>query len=160
MSIEDLYRTYFQNLYTYLLSLSRNSHVAEELLQETFYRAYIHLDSYQGESPKPWLFKIAYHAFIDWTRSEKKRHQQEMTETMLPTVQSTEQTVLTQAKINDWLHIVQQFPLTKRHAILLRDYYGFSYEEIAELLNLTIANVKVILHRTRKEVRKRLGEED
>ncbi|WP_203362092.1 RNA polymerase sigma factor [Bacillus sp. REN10] len=160
MSIEDLYRTYFQDLYAYLLSLSRNRHITEELLQETFYRAYIHLDSYRGENPKPWLFKIAYHTFIDWTRSEKKWHQQEITEAMLPTVQSTEQIFLTQAKINNWLRIVQQLPLTKRHAILLRDYYGFSYEEISWFLNLTIANVKVILHRTRKEVRKRLGEEE
>ena len=51
--------------------LTGDSHYAEDLMQETFYRMLVHIDYYKGEEIRPWLFTIAYNAFIDWYRKEK-----------------------------------------------------------------------------------------
>ncbi|MFV0954977.1 RNA polymerase subunit sigma, partial [Bacillus paranthracis] len=56
----------------YLFSLSRSHHVAEDLMQETFYRAYLYLEDYENQKVKSWLFKVAYHTFIDFVRKERK----------------------------------------------------------------------------------------
>ena len=70
-SLEDIYSNHMHDLFRYLLSLTGDSHFAEDLMQETFYRMLVHIDYYKGEEIRPWLFTIAYNAFIDWYRKEK-----------------------------------------------------------------------------------------
>lgn len=72
MEIEEIYKVYINDVYRYLFSLSRSHHVAEDLMQETFYRAYLYLEDYENQKVKSWLFKVAYHTFIDFVRKEKK----------------------------------------------------------------------------------------
>lgn len=64
MEIEEIYKVYINDVYRYLFSLSRSHHVAEDLMQETFYRAYLYLEDYENQKVKSWLFKVAYHTFI------------------------------------------------------------------------------------------------
>ncbi|WP_078393996.1 sigma factor [Shouchella patagoniensis] len=64
-SLEEIYILYADDLYQYLFSMCKNINLAEDIMQETFYRAYFFLDSYKDEAIKPWLFKVAYHTFID-----------------------------------------------------------------------------------------------
>ncbi|EEL82213.1 RNA polymerase sigma-70 factor, ECF subfamily [Bacillus cereus AH1271] len=64
MEIEEIYKVYINDVYRYLFSFSRSHHVAEDLMQETFYRAYLHLEDYENQKVKSGLFKVAYHTFI------------------------------------------------------------------------------------------------
>ncbi|MED1518147.1 sigma factor, partial [Bacillus paranthracis] len=72
MEIEEIYKVYINGVYRYLFSLSRSHHVAEDLMQETFYRAFLYLEDYENQKVKSWLFKVAYHTFIDFVRKERK----------------------------------------------------------------------------------------
>lgn len=63
-----------KDVYYYLLSLSKNQHLAEDLLQDTFYRAFVHFESCPTERVKSWLFTIAHNAFIDYLRKNKNKH--------------------------------------------------------------------------------------
>ncbi len=72
MDLDDAFEAYVDDLYRYLFSLSKNHHTAEDLVQETFYRAYLQLLEDDISQIKPWLFKVAYHAFIDFTRKQKQ----------------------------------------------------------------------------------------
>ena len=71
-TIESIYQLYMPDIFRYLLSLCRNKHIAEDLLQDTFYKAYVHVELFRGDDFKPWLFKIAYHTYIDWQRKERR----------------------------------------------------------------------------------------
>jgi RNA polymerase sigma-70 factor (ECF subfamily) len=71
-SLDELYMRYMKDVHRYLLFLCRDPHAAEDIVQETFYRAYLYLDSCRGEMVKPWLFKVAHHALIDYKRKERR----------------------------------------------------------------------------------------
>lgn len=71
-SLDEIYRFYMHNVYRYLFSLCRDVHLAEDLLQETFFRAYLHIEELHDEKVKPWLFRVAHHVFIDHHRREKR----------------------------------------------------------------------------------------
>ncbi|WP_369900723.1 RNA polymerase sigma factor [Bacillus manliponensis] len=152
-TLEHIYKQHMQDLFRYLLSLTEHVQTAEDLMQETFYRMLIHIDSYKGENIRPWLFTIAYHAFIDWKRKETKYQSSTVQEFHLPNAESAEHTFFTKHTIKAWLDHISSLPLTRRNILLLRDYYGFSYDEIAKMTNVSLAKVKIELHRARREVR-------
>ncbi|MGI0532215.1 RNA polymerase sigma factor [Bacillus pfraonensis] len=152
-TLEQIYKQHMHDLFRYLLSLTGHFHSAEDLMQETFYRMLIHIDYYKGEEIRPWLFTIAYHAFIDWKRKETKQKTTMLEGFHLPDVPSTEHAYLTKYEITEWLKSLSSLPIARRNVLLLRDYYGFSYKEITEMTGLTLAKVKIELHRGRKEIR-------
>lgn len=71
-SLDSLYEAYFRDIYRFLYSLSHDHHTAEDLIQETFFRAHLYIENYNGEKAKTWLFTVAYHAFIDYRRKHKR----------------------------------------------------------------------------------------
>ncbi|HHY22431.1 MAG TPA: RNA polymerase sigma factor [Bacilli bacterium] len=161
-TIESIYQLYMQDLYRYLLSLCRNKHVAEDLLQDTFYKAYIHLELFRGAEFKPWLFKIAYHTYIDWQRKEKSAQavEQGILEGYISVgLNSAEDDYFQQYKIETWLDWTEQLNWQQRHTLILRDFYDFTYDEISELLDMSLSAVKVSIYRGRKYIQKRMKEE-
>ncbi len=91
--------------------------------------------------------------FIDWYRKEKKYKTTTVEEFHLPNAPSTEHEYFVKFEIASWLESLSSLPLERRNVLLLRDYYGFSYKEIAEMTGLSLAKVKIELHRGRKEAR-------
>lgn len=71
-SLDELYQIYVQDIYAYLRSLCHDHYLAEDLMQETFYRAYLYLENCREDKIKPWLFRVAYNAFVDYTRKAKR----------------------------------------------------------------------------------------
>ena len=69
-SLEALYKYYMNDIYQYLLRLSGHPQTAEDLLHDTFVKAYEYLESYQGETVRPWLFRVAHNIYVDWYRRE------------------------------------------------------------------------------------------
>ncbi len=161
-SLEAVYKCYMNDIYRYLLSLLGHPQTAEDLLQDTFVKAYEHLDSYQGEKVRPWLFKAAYYAYVDWYRREKR---QIVTDPGLFAViyqaadSGPEETYLYEEKINHWFKVTRALPEKSRQILILRDYYEFSYQEIADILNISLANVKVSLYRARQTIREVMKDE-
>ncbi|WP_257968038.1 sigma factor [Peribacillus deserti] len=68
MDLDEAYRLYVNDLYRYLYSLSKSHFTAEDLVQESYYKAFLYMEDYEIKNIKTWLFKVAYHAFIDWQR--------------------------------------------------------------------------------------------
>lgn len=160
VDLEKIYSMYVQNLYRYVYSLCKNKTLAEDIVQETFYRAYFYVESYKMEKIKPWLFKVAYHTFIDFLRKEKKvtyyEDQQILTTLVDSKIASAEDEFFMKDSIENWFLIVKTLPISTRNVILLRDYHGFSYQEIADMLDFSLAKVKVTLFRGRKEIQNKL----
>ncbi|GEM00568.1 RNA polymerase sigma-70 factor, ECF subfamily [Halolactibacillus halophilus] len=68
---------------------------------------------------------------------------------------SAEDEYVIKDQLNNWYIAVNQLTVSKRNALLLRDYYQLSYQEIADILNLSLSKVKVSIYRGRKEIEKK-----
>ncbi len=160
VDLEKIYLLYVKDLYRYIYSLCKNKSMAEDVVQETFYRAYFYVDSYKMEKIKPWLFKAAYHTFIDFLRKDKKlTYYEDMTILYShrdSEIRSAEDEYLVKNSIEHWFEILETLSVSKRNIVLLRDYYHLSYSEIADILNISLSKVKITLFRSRKEIREKM----
>ncbi len=161
-SLEALYRAYMNDIYHYLLKLCHHPQTAEDLVQETFVRAYDGLESYSGERVRPWLFRTAHNAYIDWYRRESRQIQTDphlLAQASQTADNGPEAEYLQREQIRSWLAATSNLGETSRQALILRNYYGFSYQEIADILGLSLANVKVTLYRARKVINEVMKDE-
>lgn len=161
LDLEQIYSLYMKDLYRYIFSLCKNKALTEDVVQETFYRAYFYLESYKKEKIKPWLFKVAYHTFIDVIRKEKRiSYLDDAVIVNEVSVKSAEEEYLVQYSIESWFKALDNLSVSKRNVVLLRDYYQFSYQEIADIFDISIAKVKVNIYRGRKEIENIMSEEN
>ncbi|WP_417899829.1 RNA polymerase sigma factor [Bacillus haimaensis] len=159
----EIYENHKQAIYSYLYRSTLNRHIAEDLTQETFFRAFKSLSTYRGDaSMKTWLFKIARYTYINF--SVKKQTQLEVQTGTLDERMAVQQDAYKHTEDKLLIQIVLvKLPENYRTFILLRDGHGLTYEEIAEVTNESIAKVKVGIYRARKKFReiykKEVGEE-
>ncbi len=158
LKLENLYKQYAKTLYFYLLRLSGSKQLAEDLTQETFVRATIHLNEYEGEEARAWLFKVARNAYLDEWRKQKRRKTIPLLsifsskEDMISPYGIPEDSLLMQETHQQLEDLLAFLPEQYRSVIYLREYEDFSYKEIMEALQLTEEQVKVKLHRARKRL--------
>ena len=161
------------SLYTAALRMTRNPADAEDLVQETYLKAYRAFASYQeGTNLKAWLYRILTNTFINSYRSKKRRPEQ----TDLDDVEdlylyrrlggleaakagrSAEDEVLESITDDEVKRAIEALPEQFRMAVLLADVEGFSYKEIASILDVPIGTVMSRLHRGRRGLQKALHE--
>ncbi|SES62304.1 RNA polymerase sigma-70 factor, ECF subfamily [Oceanobacillus limi] len=158
LKLDNLYRQYAKTLYFYLLKLSGSAHLAEDLTQETFVRATIHLHEYEGEEARAWLFKVARNAYLDEWRKQKRRKAIPLLslvsskKEMISPYGIPEDSLITQETHQQLEDLLGYLPEQYRSIIYLREYQEFSYKEIMEALQLTEEQVKVTIHRARKRL--------
>ncbi|MFQ6101732.1 MAG: RNA polymerase sigma factor [Anaerolineae bacterium] len=144
-----------------------NAGEAEEAAQETFLRVYTKLHSYDLQRPfRSWLLSITSHYCIDrlrrrritWLSFEDEIAAPERLASADPNPESA---VVWQERENRIQQLLATLSPTDRAAITLRYWYDYSYEEIAEALNLTVSAVKSRLHRARRALARTVqGETD
>ncbi|WP_281367817.1 sigma-70 family RNA polymerase sigma factor [Saccharibacillus deserti] len=150
-----MYRRYMQDVYRYLLFLSRDHHTAEDLTQETFTRAYLHIESLgDGEKVKRWLFRVAHNAFIDRTRRARKTQVREAEFfERLRDAETPESLLLGKEAGEEALGLLSELPNAQRQAFLLYHHYEFSYADAAEIMGIGLPLYKSTLFRARQKLR-------
>jgi RNA polymerase sigma-70 factor, ECF subfamily len=152
-----LFQQNYRFLYKYLIKLTLHPDLTEDLIQETMLKAYVNLHNFKGEAKfSTWLISIASRLFIDQKRKEKrdkKRYEKIRTD--------VKQKIKWNVMINgqEWSNYLDLFAELEpdvRTPILLRHYYGFTYQEIATMLHLKEGTVKSRVHIGLKRVRKEL----
>lgn len=155
-TLDSVYRKYMPDVYRYLRVLCGNDAAAEDLVQETFYRAYLHLENYKDEKVKPWLFRVAYHAFIDMKRKESRSSAvtSEFFHTMPDESSKEPETHLLRkesySELQQW---IADLPDLKRQALVLYDLHQFSYQEGADIMDISLSYFKILLFRARQTLR-------
>lgn len=158
--LEDLFRLYAKPLYYFLWKMSGSPHVAEDLTQETFVRATISLDTYEGEEARAWLFRAARNLYIDEWRKRKRRQTIPLVklfyadDEMISPYGLPEEEVMAKELTGDLQELLGFLPEQYRSILYLREVEQFSYAEIQTALGLTEAQVKSNLHRARKKLAK------
>lgn len=158
MDLEQIYLLYFNDLYRYLFSLTRDHTATEDLIQETFTKAHIVLLSNDIKEIKPWLFRVGYYTFIDRTRKENRYV---VTNEFTHADTNTPEVILTEKdSYMELLRYLDRIKPMEKQAILLCDLHECTNEEAANILNLKLNTFKSHLARGRKRLRKILTEED
>jgi len=173
---EDIAMEHLDSLYNMAIRLVYNKEAAEDLVQETYLKAYRFFDTFQkGTNIKAWLFKILRNTFINKYRkmvnlpSEIFYEDVESVNSNLSYKQESDSAELTdtlETKYNDLgnlmeddvKHAIDSLPIEYKEAILLSDVEELSYNDIAEITNVPIGTVKSRLNRGRKLLQKSLWE--
>jgi RNA polymerase sigma-70 factor (ECF subfamily) len=169
----ELAMEHMGSLYTAALRMTRNPADAEDLVQETYLKAYRAFDSFQeGTNLKAWLYRILTNTFINSYRAKKRRPDESDIDDVenlylyrrlgglegASAGRSAEEEVLdhfTEAEVKE---AIESLPEQFRMAVLLGDVEGFSYKEIADIMDIPIGTVMSRLHRGRRALQKRLYE--
>ena len=142
---------YSDGIFRFALKMLRSDALAHDCVQDCFERLWRHRDEVAFDSAKSYLFTSAHHGAIDAIRREKHRIDYLQ---QLP----SEGTVHTQSPdLAELLNrLADQLPEVQRSVLMLRDYEGYAYEEIAEITGLTLSQVKVYIYRARLFMKERL----
>ncbi|HIP32078.1 MAG TPA: RNA polymerase sigma factor [Crocinitomicaceae bacterium] len=135
------------NIFRFALKHLRNEMSAKDIVQETFTKVWIKHEEVSYEKVKSYLFTTAYHAIVDWAKKEKRSGDIEQTEERGATqsMNFEVQEVLTEA--------LEKLPEIQKSVVLLRDYEGYNYAEIAKITQLSESQVKVYIFRARKTLK-------
>jgi RNA polymerase sigma-70 factor (ECF subfamily) len=132
-------------IYRFVLSNLKDKDKAKDVVQDTFEKLWLKLPTVVFEKVKSYLFTTAYHTLIDILRREKHFTQLENQFTKDMKYENE------YSDLQEVLHkAIQKLPDDQRSVLLLRDYEGYTYEEIGEITGLSESQVKVYIYRARK----------
>lgn len=139
---------YADNVYRFILKNLRNAEDAKDVVQSAFEKLWLHRDQVQSDKLKSFLFTIAYNQMIDFIRKQKRvQHRESFDEMAMGSayIKDNAKRILDEA--------LSRLSEQQRSLVMLKDYEGYNYAEIGEILSLSESQVKVYLHRARLQLR-------
>ena len=158
-SMDDIYQKYAKTVYKYLISMTQNEDLAEELMQETFYQAVRCIDKYD-ESCKisTWLCAIAKNQYLSYLR--KHPQMEEFDEDAGKPIQSAEDEVLSSESRVEYMKLLHLCPEPFREVLYLRIFGTLSFKEIGEIMGKTENWARVTYYRGKEKLRKDMSEDE
>jgi RNA polymerase sigma-70 factor (ECF subfamily) len=139
-------------VYRFIRGNIRDDHRANDIVQDSYEKLWMHVSEIEYTVVKSWLFSTAYHTMIDIIRKEKRMEGLEDITHENLTYQSG------YSDLNEILHkAVAKLPEVQRTSILLRDYEGYSYKEIGEITGQSESQVKINIYRGRIALKSFIG---
>jgi RNA polymerase sigma-70 factor (ECF subfamily) len=139
---------YADNVYRFIVKNLRHEEDARDVVQTAFEKLWRAREDVDTLKSKSYLFTVAYNSMIDHLRKVKRVYLKE---------EFKEETRVYNKQINNTREILQQalskLSETQRSLVMLKDYEGYSYEEIGKIMNLSESQVKVYLHRARLQLK-------
>jgi RNA polymerase sigma-70 factor (ECF subfamily) len=141
-------RTYADNVYRFILKNLKHEEDAKDVVQTSFEKMWRNRDEIDPNKCKSYLFTVAYHQMIDHIRKVKRVQLKE---------EFSEQTKVQDRPASNLKKVLEEalsrLSETQRSLVLLKDYEGYSYDEIGQIMGLSESQVKVYLHRARVQLK-------
>ncbi len=139
-------------IYRFILKSIKDEDKAQDIIQDTFEKLWRKIDDVNGEKVKSYLFSTAYHTMIDMIRKDSRLTGIEA----IPKSDFSHDEQYTD--LNEILHqAVARLPEDQRSVVMLRDYEGYSYDEISKITGLSESQVKVYIYRARIFLKNYIG---
>lgn len=146
---------YADGVYRFILKNMRDEDEARDVVQEAYARMWEKAANVNYTKAKSYLFSTAYHTMIDRIRKSQRLSVGE------ETYDEPQYTSSSYSDLQDVLNrALETLPETQKHVVLLRDYEGYSYDEIGQITNLNASQVKVYIYRARKTLKNYIGSLD
>jgi RNA polymerase sigma-70 factor (ECF subfamily) len=162
-AFERLYRLYSGRVLGVCLRMTRRRDIAEDCVQQTFIRAWRNLAAFEGRSAfSTWLHRIAVNEVLTYARNHGTRveatQEDAIEESDDATASGSSGTNEYDAgEVMDVERALSTLPEGSRHVVVLQAVYGYSHEEVADMLGIAVGTCKAQLHRGRRLLRERLG---
>ena len=150
MTFEQLYNTYFTDVYRFTVWLAHDTTEAEDLTSETFVRAWAKRDLFRTETLKGYLFAIARNIFINHRKRTNKNEQ--LPEEMPDGSPDAHRAAAARMDLNRVTRELSKMPSTDRLALILRTEHSLPYEEIARVLDISVGAARVKVYRARRRL--------
>ena len=153
----EKYRQFFPRLFAYVYGRVHNVQVTEDLVADAFERAFLKSDSLRNdEAFSTWLFTIARNVIISHGRKHNRETivDPDIMKAIAPSGASVESEILLREELNAVAQLVRGFPQREQDIVSLKFDAELSNNQIAEIMELSEANVRVILFRTLRKLRK------
>ena len=159
---EQLYRTYFNDVYRYILRLSGNEHLAEEITSDTFFKAMKSIDSFRGDCDvRVWLCQIAKNCY--YSHVKKSQRTEPIDEAELQAIPDPSSDVADEYVRNEEIERIQRILHDMgepyKEVFMWRVYAELSFKQIAQIFGKTENWACVTYHRARKMIQERLEEQ-
>jgi RNA polymerase sigma factor (sigma-70 family) len=143
---------YSDGVYRFIVKNLGHEADAQDIVQTAFEKLWINRAKVETEKAKSYLFTIAYHQMIDHIRKDKRNNTTDNFEEVKSNVNISANGELKQIL----LKAINELNPTQKSLVLLKDYEGYSYQEIGEIMDLSESQVKVYLHRARLILKEKL----
>jgi len=154
----SIYKKYLRDIYTYCYYHTGNHYDAEDLAEQTFIRAYIHLEDAvkksRGRSLKPWLIRIAHNLVSNFKRDRYRRSEVSLENApQLQALSSTDRMVVGREELSETIESLKSLPVDRRNVLIMRFALGMSIKETAQVIDRSVPATKVLLHRATKQLK-------
>lgn len=160
--MEEIYKEYSKYVFNYLLSLTNNVEIAEELMQETFYSAIKNIYKFRNESSlKTWLYKIAKNKWLDYYKKVKKVEEiniDKISEKFL-LLDSFEDNCANRDELIDIYKKIHKLDEKTKEVIYLRIKCEFSFKEIGNIIGKTEEWARITYYRAKMKIKEEIENE-
>lgn len=158
VAFEKLYRAHVGRVLGLCLRMTRRRDIAEDCTQQAFVRAWRSLGTFEGRSAfGTWLHRIAVNEVLTHARNHGTRVEPEETVDETNEIQHDSRGEYDAGEVMDVERALATLPEGSRHVVVLQAVYGYSHEEVADMLGIAVGTCKAQLHRGRRLLRARLG---
>ncbi len=152
LDFEEIYQRFFKDVYLFVLAMSKDPNIAEEITQETFFKALKEIKHFRGNcSVKSWLCQIAKNLYISYTRKKKSVHSDLLEE--MPSDSDVESICIQKDEALSIYKLLHCLDDPYKEVFTLRVLGDLSFKEIAEIFDKQENWARVTYHRARLKIR-------
>ena len=166
MEFEQIYNEYYKEIYCFVLAMNSNDDIAEEITQETFYKAFRGIRKFQGDcSLKTWLCQIAKNTYRSYLKKQKYAADEDGKEVLEckkndREYESVEEMVIKRNEALSIYKVIKLLDEPYKEVFILRTINQLSFQEIGQVYERKEVWARVTYHRARLKIQEKLGKEE
>jgi RNA polymerase sigma-70 factor, ECF subfamily len=153
-ALNTLFQLNFKMLFGFVIKMTTNETLAQDITQEALLKAVLNIRKFNGNSKfSTWLIQISINVYKDYLRKNKNLEPQE---DIIPHPENAEEKAIMYLQYKEAISELSKMPYKKRTAFILKHYYGYSLEEISEIMDCPTGTVKSRISTCAESLRKTL----